>query len=179
MDVSWVDRLLSDLERQAETERLLDRDVDVEQRTQDAYRAVGWVDRLRASRGTTVSASVVGYGPVTGTVDRVGRDWCVLRSVGADLVVLLDALLTVRGLDEAVVDAAADPVWSRLGMGAVLREAIDERGALRVFLRDGTHLQGIALRAGADFCEFTVDDGVVTQGPLIVPWRQMAAFTAR
>jgi hypothetical protein len=176
MDVPWADRLLSDLERQAETERLLDRDAEVEQLTQDVYRAVEWVDRLRAARGTAVAVSVLGYGPFSGTVDRVGRDWCVLRSAEVDLVVSLEAVLTLRGLRDAVIDPGADPVWSRLGIGAVLREAIQERWIMRVFLRDGSRAQGVVLRAGADFCE--LDDGLTT-GPVVLPWRQLAAFTAR
>lgn len=177
MEPPWVDRLLADLERQAETARLLERDAEVDELAQDAYRSVGWVDRLRASRGREVSVSVLGYGPLVGTVERVGCDWCLVRSSGVDLVIVLEAVLTVRGLRDAVVGQAADPVWSRLGIGSVLREAIRERRALRVFLRDGTQVQGEVLRSGSDFCELAVAGA--RQETVVVPWRQLSAFTSR
>ncbi len=178
MDVPWADRLLSDLERQAETERLLDRDAEVEQLTQDVYRAVEWVDRLRAARGTAVAVSVLGYGPFSGTVDRVGRDWCVLRSAEVDLVVSLEAVLTLRGLRDAVIDPGARPglvpAWgsgpcsgrrSRSAGSCGCSCATDHRPRAWCCVRE---------RTSASW----PDDGLTT-GPVVLPWRQLAAFTAR
>jgi hypothetical protein len=171
----WVERLLEDLEQQAVGQFLLERDQVVGELEEDTARSVGWADRLRGSLGSDVSLTVQGYGQVSGRLERVGRDWCALRTHSAEVVVLLDAVMTLRRLEGGVVGAESEPVLSRLGVGSFVRGMVAEGRRLRMFLRDGTQVQGRPLRAGADFVEIAGD--AAAEAAVVVPLGALAALS--
>lgn len=154
--------LFEDLEQQAAGLELERRDAEVDDRLRDAYAEVELVDRLHASLGAPVALAVTGSGTgsgeqVRGRLVRVGADWVLVDTGAAEVLVPLAAVLTVHGLADRVVPAAARPVWTRLRLTSCLRRVAEEgeRQALR--LSDGRLMVGELGRVGRDFVELWQD----------------------
>jgi hypothetical protein len=152
---------LDDLEAQAEAAYDLERRVDLVDRSRAEYAAVTLGSRLAASLGNDVVLHVTGVGTVEGRLDRVGPDWCGLRSPHhpssdlprCDWVLPLDAVELVKGAsDRSLPEVAWSPV-AGLRLGSALRRIADARRGCVVRLRDGGAHEVVLDRIGADFVE--------------------------
>ncbi len=145
--------LFADLERQAEALYGEDRAAELADRSRAEYSLVSLAGRLAASLGRELTLEVVGVGPVTGRLERVGDGWCLVRSPATDWVVLQDAVAAVRGASgRAVAEAARSPL-TRLGVGSALRGLADAGVRCVLHRRDGARHEGLLERVGGDFVE--------------------------
>jgi hypothetical protein len=160
--VDWDEQLfafLDDLEHQAEALYDADRVGELADRSRSEYAAVSLASRLMASVGRPVVLEVLGVGLVSGTVQRVGADWCLMHGPSQDWVVRLPAVLSVEGGSERSVPEVAWSSVSRLGLGSALRRLADagERCLLRAV--DGSTRDVVIVRVGRDFVEATMGEG--------------------
>ena len=175
----WEQRLLTlfdDLEQQAAAAYGAEREAEVADRARSEYAAVTLAARLMAARGTRLALAVQGVGAVSGELQRVAADWCLLGGGGQDWIIRLPAVASVRGLPPHAVAEAAWPVTARLGLGSALRRVADGGDQCRVRLRDGTAYDARLGRVGADFVEvFTVDHAQ----PWVLAFTSLAAVHSR
>jgi len=161
----WEQRLLTvfdDLEQQAAAAFGAEREAEVAERARSEYAGVTLATRLMAARDTRVTLAVEGVGAVSGVLQRVAADWCLLGAGGQDWIVRLPAVGSVRGLPSHAVAEAAWPVTARLGLGSALRRVADGGEECRVRLRDGTAYDARLGRVGADFVEVISGDHAET-----------------
>lgn len=144
---------LDDLESRAGALYDAERRVEVADRARAEYRQVTLAARLMASVGHEVSLGLRGPGPVTGTLDRVGPDWCALQAPGSRWVVRLAAVATVAGAATRAVPEVAWRAVDRVGLASPLRRLAEESVPCQVHLEDGTRREGAVGRVGADFLE--------------------------
>jgi hypothetical protein len=150
---------LDDLEQQAQGAWAGEREQEVAERARAEYARVGLAGRLMAGLGTPVALQVTGVGGLAGGLVRVADGWLLLAAGGAEWLVLIDAVETVRGLPARAVPVEAWPVTARLGVGSALRAMAGDRCVVR--LRAGGQLDGRVGRAGADFVELQTEAGTV------------------
>src|SRR4051794_27346679 len=104
-----VDRMLVDLEQQAEGLALAERDAVVAEQRPGEYAAVDLAGRLHASVGSLLRLEVLGVGLVEGRLSRVGDGWVLLATPGQERVVRLAAVVAAHGLSAGGVANAARP----------------------------------------------------------------------
>jgi hypothetical protein len=154
--VDWDEQLFSlldDLEHQAQALYDADRASELADRSRSEYVAVTLVSRLMASVDADITADLLGVGPVSGRLRRVGPDWCLVHGAAQDWVVRLAA---VRGVEGASTRSVPEVAWSpvsRLGLGSALRRLADTGAECRLHAVDGTVRDGRLTRVGADFAE--------------------------
>lgn len=164
--MTWERRLLDlfdDLEQRAEGLALASRDGEVAELGRAEYAQVDLTARLHASVGAAVRAQLVGAGTVTGRLLRVGDGWCLLADEeshpGREWVLILDAVVALRGLAQGSVAEPLQPLWGRLSPGSVLRALAEEQASVLLLTRDGGQYRGVLGRIGADFLELHTEDG--------------------
>jgi hypothetical protein len=154
--MDWDDQLFSlldDLEQQAQALYDADRASELADRSRSEYASVTLVSRLMASVDGDLTVDLLGVGPVSGRLRRVGPDWCLVHGAAAHWVVRLAALRGVEGASaRSVPEVAWSPV-SRLGLGSALRRLADTGVDCRLHAIDGTVRDGRLTRVGADFAE--------------------------
>ncbi|MDQ6525609.1 hypothetical protein RB608_18465 [Nocardioides sp. LHD-245] len=173
--MGWEDELFAlfdDLEDQAGALFAAERDLEVADRSRAEYQQVGLAGRLMASVGAEVTLGVLGVGNVAGTVERVADGWLLLASGDHDWVVALAAVSTVEGASARSVPAVAWSPFARLGLASALRRIAEAREPCLLHLRDGSRLDGVLHRIGADFCELVAGEGRRT---LLVAFSALAA----
>lgn len=181
------DELFADLEAQFHELGSAELEADVAERTRVEQSRIRLVDRLRASVGGTVAVSVSGAGePVAGQIDRVGADWLLLRSAGAQTLVSLPAVTAATG---EVSARAEDPrvagALTRLGLGHVLRGLSLDRTSVALTLRTGDVLAGTVDRVGIDHLDLVELDHEVSRqrrGPRkvrVIPFHAVAVVRPR
>jgi len=166
-----LDRLLDDLEGQAEGLYLADRAAEVAELGIAQYAEVGLVGRWQASVERSLRVVTTDGWDVSGRLLRAGADWVVLANGDAGAwVVHLRFVATVTGLADRPVPAEARPLSARLSLGSVLRRLADGEGPVGLRLVGGRVLHGTLTRVGADFVELRTGIGevtVVTFGALV------------
>lgn len=145
--------LFDDLESQAGAAYARDRDAERADRARSEYAEVSLASRLMASIGAELALEVGGVGRLTGTVERVSAGWLELRAPGWCWVVCQAAVTVVTGASERAVPEVAWSPLARLGLGSVLRGLGESGERCVVHLGDGTSLDGVPRRVGADFVE--------------------------
>ncbi len=152
---------LDDLEMQAQALYDADRAGELADRSRSEYAVVTLVSRLMATVDDDVNLDLLGVGPVTGRLRRVGPDWCLVNGASQDWVVRLAAVKAVEGASpRSVPEVAWSPV-NRLGLASALRRLADSGVPCRLHAVDGTTRDGVLGRVGADFVEITVARGGV------------------
>ncbi len=172
----WEDRLLAlldDLEQQAEGLALAARDSEVAELSRAEYAQVDLAGRLHASVGRAVSFTLLGAGPLSGVLVRVGKDWCLVRAGAQEWVLALPAVTRARGLSSRAVAESVRPLGARLGLGSALRGVAEQDAPVVVRTRDGAACPGRLGRVGADFVEVRPpsDDAEA----LVLPFAALAA----
>ncbi len=181
----WEEQLLGffeDLEQQAEGLALAERDAEVAERGRAEYAQVALSSRLHASPGRRLTLGVPGCGPLTGTLSRVGRDWCLLDTGGCEWVVRLAAVTHLRGLADRGVPESAQPLGGRLGVGSAFRGLAESRTTVAVHAVDGTTYRGLLRRVGADFVELLPvpeEAAASPDGVIVLPFTAIGAVASR
>ncbi|MEP6815460.1 MAG: hypothetical protein ABI873_07925 [Marmoricola sp.] len=177
--------LLDDLEQQAEGLHLVERDLEVADRSRAEYAQVGLASRLHAVLGRPVRLTLLGGLALTGTVERTGADWLLLtdspESGGArrEWIVRQAALSSLQGATSRAVPDDALGVLRRLSLRSVLRGLAEEGADGLLHLVDGSRLDGRLLRLGEDFAEVRLEAGPATDGYDLVPLTALAAVQRR
>jgi len=161
--VAWEEQLfavLDELEQEAGARFAEERALEVAERARAEYRVVTLASRLAASVGREVLLVLQGPGALRGVLRRTGDGWCLLEaSTGHDWVVMLPAVVAVRGASPRSLPEAAWGVAGRLGPGTALRRLADEGERCVVHLVDGSSYDGRLDRVGADLVELVPDGG--------------------
>jgi hypothetical protein len=160
--VDWDERLFAffdDLEQQAQALYDADRGSELADRARAEYAAVTLVSRLMASAECEVTLDLLGVGTVTGRLQRVGPDWCLVHGAAQDWVVRLAAVKSVEGASDRSLPEVAWSPDSRLGLGSALRRLADTGSECRLHAIDGSVRDGRLARVGADFVEASVGEG--------------------
>jgi hypothetical protein len=172
--------LLDDLEQQAEGLHLLERDLEVADRSRAEYARVSLASRLHALGGRPVRLTMLGGLALVGTVERTGADWLLLTDQnGREWIVRHAALAALQGASSRAVPDTALGVLRRLSLRSVLRRLADEGADCLFHLVDGTRLEGRPLRLGEDFAEVRLEGGAASDGYDVVPLGAVAAVQRR
>lgn len=154
--MAWEEDLfafLDDLEARAGSLYDADRAPELADRERAEYQLVPLASRLMATVDLDVTLQVRGVGAVTGRLDRVAQEWCLLAAPGQDWIVRHTAIAAVDGAsDRAVPEVAWSPV-ARLGLGSALRRLADAGERCVVHRLDGARHDGTLRRVGQDFVE--------------------------
>ncbi len=167
--------LFDDLEQQATGLSLLERDLEVADRSQAEYASVALAGRLHASVGRELTVRLAGGRVTSGRSVRTGPDWLMLAVSGSEWVVRTAAVISVSGL---TARADSEETWSvvdRLSVRAVLRRLASEAAECVVHATDGQQVEGRVGRVGQDFLELHVG----REGLHVVPLASMAALQRR
>ncbi len=154
--MGWEDDLFAlfdDLEGRAEAIYDSEREPELADRSRAEYRYVSLASRLMASVGSEVTLEVVGVGPITGRLDRVGDGWCLLSGAAQDWIAAISAVAVVRGAAQRSVPEVAWSPLTKLGLGSALRRLADTGERCVLHLRDGSVHVGVLRRVGGDFVE--------------------------
>lgn len=147
------DALFGDLESQLEQHEAAELAAEVADRTRREVGALRLCDRLAPSRGARLALTLVGSGPVSGTLTDVGVDWLLLEEAGrVEVLVHADAVLSVTGLSSET-EVQVGEVWRRLDLRWALRGLARGRAQVHVVLRDGSPWSGTIDRLGVDHLE--------------------------
>jgi hypothetical protein len=160
--VDWDDQLfafLDDLEHQAEALYAADRAGELADRSRSEYAAVSLASRLMASLGENVGFDVRGAGRVTGVLQRVGADWCLVHGPAQDWLVRLPAVLAVEGASQRSLPEVAWSPVARLGLGSALRWLADAGEHCLLHAVDGGTRDVVIGRVGRDFVEAVMGEG--------------------
>lgn len=176
--MAWEEELFAlfdDLEQQAESLYDLEREAELADRSRSAYHEVTLASRVMASVGAEVGVDVRGVGLLTGTVERVGTGWLLLRGSAQDWVVPLAAVQVLHGASgRSVPELAWSPV-ARLELGSAMRRLAEASERCVLHLVDGTRHEAVLVRVGADFVEARVAEGRI----LLVALDGVAAVQSR
>ncbi len=154
--MSWEDDLFAlfdDLESQAGALYDAERGPELADRSRSAYQDVTLASRLMASAGRALELEVVGVGRVTGSLERVGVGWCLVRGAAQDWVLRTGAIALVSGASERSVPEVAWSPVAKLGLGSVLRRLADAGERCVVHRVDGSAHEALLRRVGADFVQ--------------------------
>jgi hypothetical protein len=160
--VDWDEQLfalLDDLEHQAEALYDAERVGELADRTRSEYAAVSLASRLMASIGEDVALDVRGTGRVSGCLQRVGADWCLLHGSAQDWLVRLPAVLAAEGVSERSLPEVAWSPVARLGLGSALRRLADAAEHCLLHAVDGSSRNVVIVRVGRDFVEAVMGEG--------------------
>lgn len=172
--------LIEDLEQQAQGLYLVERDLEVADRSRAEYARVSVASRLHATTGRTVRLVLLGGLAVNGTVLRSGPDWLLVQDTpGHEWVVPHAAIGLLQGASGRAVSQEALGVLQRLPLRAVLRRLADDQSESLLHLRDGTRLAARLLRIGADFAEVRVAGDRRAEEYDLVPLVALAAVQRR
>ena len=185
--MDWDERLfafLDDLEQQAEALYDTERAVELADRSRAEYAAVTLVSRLMAAVDGEVTLDLLGVGAVSGSLRRVGPDWCLIHGAAQDWVVSLAAVTSVEGVSERSLPEVAWSPVSRLGLASALRRLADAGAACRVHSVDGAVHVGRIRRVGADFAELVTGESGAADSEragrtVLVSCRTLAAVQSR
>lgn len=121
---------------------------EVTDRTQREQSAVRLRQMLAAHSGAPVEARLGAAGMVSGELHGVGADWMLLGDGMREVLVVLAAVMSVRGLGPHA--GAPASLSDRLGLGHALRGVMRDRGEVEAALVDGSRVTGLIDRVGAD-----------------------------
>lgn len=155
--VRW-ERLFEDLEGQYDEAERLEMSAEVADRTRRELARLRLTDRARLATGSVIGVGLGAAGVVNGQLLTSGPDWLLLRAdAGAECLIPLGSVDWVSGLSAMAADPdSVSVVESRLGLGYALRRVAQERAAVTVVFRDGTHLTGTIDRVAADHVDLAV-----------------------
>jgi hypothetical protein len=175
------DELFADLELEAEAGLQRERDGEIAERTRVERSRIGLQDRLRAAQGHELDVRVDAFGPVQGTLLRVGSTWLLLRAGRAEWIIDTASVLGVHGLPSAArVPGSGGAVAAALGWASAWRVLARDRTPLLVCRRDGSTLSGVADRVGEDFVELSTGAGDPSSGRprtrAVVPFTAVVAI---
>lgn len=172
--------LLDDLEEQAEGLALLERDLEVADRSRAEYARVSLASRLHAAAGRDVRLLLLGGLALAGRVRRTGPDWLLLAdATDREWIVPHGAVGVLRGARAGAVATDALGVLRRLTVRSVLRGVAEADPGCVVHLVDGSSHEATLLRVGGDFVEVRLGGAVEPEQYDLVPIAAVAAVQRR
>ena len=183
MQARWeqmVLALLDDLEEQAEGLALLERDLEVADRSRAEYAGVTLASRLHAAAGRDVRLVLLGGLALSGQVRRTGPDWLLLvDGPGSEWIVPHRAIGVLRGARAGAVAEDALGVLRRLTIRSVLRGAAESGSDCVLHLLDASRHEARLLRVGADFVEVRLGGVTAAEEYDVLPLAALAAVQRR
>lgn len=150
------DELFADMEAQLEAARFRDLEREAAELTRAETAEALLQDRFVACRRALVHAGLRGGSAVRGEVVTAGMGWIMLADAAAEVLIPVESLLWVEGLDRRRGDPERR---SRLGLGHAVRALAQARAAVRVVLVDGVPgaaLEGTIDRSGRDHLDLAM-----------------------
>lgn len=150
------DELFADMEAQLAAERFRDVEREAAELTRAETAEALLQDRFLGCEGAAVKAGLRGGSSARGEVTGAGMGWVMLQDSAVELLVPLESVLWVEGLDRRRSDPQRR---SRLGLGQAVRALAQARAAVRVLLVDGVpggSLEGTIDRAGRDHLDLAM-----------------------
>ncbi|MGL5808726.1 MAG: hypothetical protein ACRCYQ_02135 [Nocardioides sp.] len=154
--MSWDQHLfavLDELEQQAESLFTAGRGQEVLELGRAEYSQVTLASRLMASADRQIGLEVIGVGPVSGVLERLGAAWCLVRGDSQDWVIRAEAIAVVH---QASLRSVPEVAWSpvhQLGFASALRRVAETGERCLVHRLDGVQHDVRLRRVGADFVE--------------------------
>ncbi len=172
--------LFDDLEAQFDAEEAAELAAEISDRTRREFALVRLVDRLRAARAHTISARVVGFGVVEGSVASVGADWLLLAEAGGrEVLIPSSAIVSINGLGAlSAAPQSEGEVARRLGLAHALRAIARDRSPVTIGCVDGATSSGTIDRVGADFLEVAEHPPAEARRAATVQMVRTVPFTA-
>jgi small nuclear ribonucleoprotein (snRNP)-like protein len=162
-----LDRLLDDLEAQAEGLYLAERAAEVTELSVAQYAEVSLADRWQASVDRPIRVVMTDGWDLRGQLVRAGTNWIAVDvGGGRGWALHLRFVATVTGLADRTVPRDVWPLSARLSLGSVLRRLAEEPGPVGLRLVDGRVVHGTLTRVGADFVGFVPEVGEAAVVPL-------------
>lgn len=168
--------LFDDLEQQAGAMAAVDRAPEIADRSRAEYQSVTLASRLMASVGTEVTLGAEGIDSVSGVVERVAKEWCLLSAGSGDWVINHAAITSVAGASVRSVPEVAWSPLTELGLPSALRRIAEAGERCVLHQRNGGRHEGTLRRIGADFCELVEGEG---RRMVLVPFSGLAAAQSR
>jgi hypothetical protein len=152
------DALFTDLEAQIDVLAAAERDAEIADRTRSEVGRLRLTDRLRAAVGSQLRIACRGDLTLTGRLDRVHPEWLLLaEAAGREALLATREVLSVAGLSRfSAAPEGMSAVDARFGLQLALRGIVRDRSPARLYLTDGTAVDGTLDRVGADFVEIAV-----------------------
>lgn len=176
------ERLFADLEVEAAGLDLAERDSEIAERTRAEQATVHLADRLRAAVGAPLTLHVKGAGTIPGQLEQVSSCWLLLSTAtSVEWLVAWPAVMSVAGLRSRAAVAPTSAL-ERLGWPATWRVLARDRGLVHVVRSDGSTVDGVPERAGADYVELRREGGleIGSRGDLeLVPYAAVAGVRYR
>jgi hypothetical protein len=170
--------LFADLEAQARALERADDAGEITERIRGEVARVTLMNRLHAQLSRPVTASVWGFGDVSGLLQRVGADWLLIED-DSETIVPLEAVMSLANLrPEATSPEGIGAVVSGLRLTAVLRAVARDRSIVVLTRRDGRSLVGTPDRVGADFVDLALHDAAAPPRRTEVRSRATVSFGA-
>jgi hypothetical protein len=173
------ERLFADLEVQAAAQLRAEADGELADRTRHARGEVPFVDRLRAATGGRVTLRLAGGLVATGMVGPVAREWLVLTEEGtsAPSLVPTAALVSAQGVGRQATPAGVSPL-AELPLRSMLRIVARDRSPVRLWLTDGSVLEGTLDQVGRDHLDVAAHPLDEARRPGSVRQTHLVALTA-
>ena len=152
------DALFADLEAQGAALWAAERGAEIADRTRSEVGRLGLIDRLRPAVGSRLRVGCRAGLTLAGRLDRVHPEWLLIEEdTGREAVVAMSAVISIGGLGtSSAVPDSMPVVDARFGLRLALRGIARDRSPGRLYLTDGTVIDGTLDRVGADFVEVAV-----------------------
>ncbi|WP_144793241.1 hypothetical protein [Kocuria palustris] len=150
------DELFADMEAQLAAARFRDVEREAAELTRAETAEALLQDRFAGCQGARVRIGLRGGSSARGEVVAAGMGWAMLQDGAVELVVPMESLLWVEGLDRR---RSAPEQRSRLALGHAVRALARARAAVRIVLVDGVpgaSLDGTIDRAGRDHLDLAM-----------------------
>lgn len=150
------DELFADMEAQLAAERFRDVEREAAELTRAETAEALLQDRFLGCEGAAVHVGLRGGSSVRGEAAGAGMGWVMLDGSAVQLLIPLESVLWVEGLDRRRGDPQRR---SRLGLGQAVRALAQARAGVRVILVDGVPgaaLEGTIDRAGRDHLDLAM-----------------------
>lgn len=149
------EQLFADLEAQFAEQQPEDGMAALASRERAEHARLQLADRLRGTRGWSLTITCRGAAEVTGRLVEVGVDWLLLvDDLRREVLVATAAVSAVAGLGaRTTVTGELGAVERRLDLRRALRGLARDRAPVQCILDDGSVLSGTVDRVGADFLE--------------------------
>lgn len=167
--------LFDELEGQAEALYDLEREPELQDRSQAEYAAVTLAGRLMASHDGTIGLEVAGVGHLDGRLTRVAGSWCLVTARHQEWIVPFNAIGAVVGASARALPEVAWSPLARLSLTSALRRVAESGGRCLLFRRDGSRIEVTLRRIGRDFLEAVMG----TETVVLVPFAALAAVQRR
>lgn len=169
----WQD-LFADLEAQLRHAQHRERAAEISDRTRSERAEVRWSDRLAACLGAELTIGTTA-GPLTGRLEDLGRDWCLLTG-SATTLVPFSAVTSLVGVG-AGADTAQE-LGRRFGIAVALRAISRDRATVELRLHgEDAVATGTIDVVGADYLQLAEHPVDLPRRPESITGERLVPFS--